>query len=833
MRFIRSFDTIESGDEPHVGGKGLSLGLLTRAGLPVPPGFCITTAAYRYAGAGGNDPAALSEPLQSQVVEAYERLGGGLVAVRSSAIGEDGEVASFAGQQETLLGVHGAQAVADAVRTCWHSLNTERARAYRQRQETNGDLGDLGDLAMAVVVQRLVEAEVSGVLFTRDPLDPHGQQMLVESAWGLGEGVVSGRVMPDRFHLRRDSGDILKEEISTKEVESTLAGIRPVDEERQRQACLDPERLRELLKLGHRIEQYYGGPRDIEWAWAGGQFWILQARPITTAGAFEREEVRRREIGMLRQRADPKGTVWARYNLAEILPTPTPMTWAIVRRFMSGKGGYGLMLRDLGFDPDPRLDDEGFIDLICGRPYVNLSREPGLYFRDFPAGHSFAVLKANPEKAFYPQPTPDSDRVTARFLFRVPIIFFRMLRNAARMRRQAKVFAEHLRQTAFPRFREEVKQAETESLETKADLELLTYLCHWIDRTLNEFARESLRPSVFAGVALGALEVAAKRTMPAEEAAGLVRGLLAGVRPDPDADLAGALSDLALGRRELEQVLPMLGHRGPQEMELAEPRWGERPELLRESLRDAGAVAHQVESESPEAIWQRFVETAKLDAKRARSLRADFERARDYSALRETGKHHLMMGYALIRRALLEFDRRHELRGGIFFLGPNELPRLVQGENFRELIARRKEQRTLALGLEAPAVIFSDDLDAIGRPIVINDAAELQGTPLSMGVAEGPALVLEEPTAQVAQRAEPAQSEFILVCPSTDPAWVPLFLRAKGLVMETGGVLSHGAIVAREFGLPAVAGFPGILQRIHTGQRVRVDGNTGRVHIYD
>lgn len=231
---------------------------------------------------------------------------------------------------------------------------------------------------------------------------------------------------------------------------------------------------------------------------------------------------------------------------------------------------------------------------------------------------------------------------------------------------------------------------------------------------------------------------------------------------------------------------------------------------------------------SEEDRWQAFLADAKLEKGRTAALEPEYRKARLYSGLRETSKHYLMMGYALIRRVLVELDARFHLRGGIFFLTPEELPRLIAKEDLSPLIAERKRERAVALSLEVPPVLFSDDLDAIGRPIPVSGAQELQGTPLSAGVVEGPALVLEEPQAAV-----DLPEGYILVCPSTDPAWVPLFLRAKGLVMETGGVLSHGAIVAREFGLPAVAGLANIHRRLRNGQRLRVDGNTGRVHIFE
>jgi pyruvate,water dikinase len=197
-------------------------------------------------------------------------------------------------------------------------------------------------------------------------------------------------------------------------------------------------------------------------------------------------------------------------------------------------------------------------------------------------------------------------------------------------------------------------------------------------------------------------------------------------------------------------------------------------------------------------------------------------------ALRETGKHYLMIGYELIRQTLVELGRRHKLADDIFYLDPEELPRLIAGDDLSELARQRRKKRQLLLSLEVPPVLFSDDLAAIGRPTPIIGAAKLQGTPVSAGVAEGPALVLQEPIAP-----PDVPADFILVCPSTDPAWVPLFLRARGLVMETGGILSHGAIVAREFGLPAVVGISQALSLIRAGQRVRVDGNSGCVYLLD
>ena len=824
MAEICTLDDIQPGDGDAVGGKGLSLGRLVRAGLPVPPGFCVTSAAHRRL---RGLPPRQDEALAAAILAAYRQLGGA-VAVRSSATAEDGTTLSFAGQQETILGVRGEDELLDAVARCWESLDSERAAAYRRQQ------GVASELAMAVVVQRLVEADVAGVLFTRDPLDPEGRRMLAEASWGLGESVVSGQVTPDRFHLDRDTGAVCERHLGAKTVERTAAGIEPVPPERQKQWCLDDSQLARLADLGRQVEQIYGEPRDVEWAWAGGRFWLLQARPITTADAAEREQVRREEIASLRALAEPGGTVWSRFNLSEVLPEPTPMSWAVVRRFMSGLGGYGLMYRDLGFRPQRSLDEAGVYDLVCGRPYCNLSREPRLYSGWLPHEHPFALLKADPARALYPRAVQNPARAGALFWlllpFRLPFIIFKSVGFAVRLGRLSRTFADHFRRAVLPAFAAEVEREGREDrghLKTPALLERLEF---WIHRTLYDFARDSLKPTALAAIALGNVERWLKRALGPERAAAAVGELTLGIRPDPEADFAGAVRELESGRLDRAAFVERFGHRGPQEMELATPRWAEDHaalDRLVEQVKARPVAASEITEEDRRQRWERIASEAKFSSFQKAALEPELRALQTYTALRETAKHHLMRGYALIRQLLLELDRRFKLEGGIFYLTPDELPRLSAGEGLSELIARRRRRRSAALSLEVPPVLFSDDLEAIGRPLPPPEGADtLRGVPLSAGVAEAKALVLEQPAADQLP-AEP----YILVCPTTDPAWVPLFTQARGLVMETGGVLSHGAIVAREFGLPAVAGLPGVQKRLQTGQRLRVDGASGVVTV--
>jgi phosphohistidine swiveling domain-containing protein len=816
MSDLRAFGQISPGDISDVGGKGLSLGLMVQAGLPVPPGFCVTSAAHRRL--QGNAPSTDAE-LAVEIADAYRALGGGLVAVRSSATAEDGAVTSFAGQQETVLGATGEEAVLNAVARCWASLDSERAVAYRRRQQ----VGDDG-LSMAVVVQRLVPAEVAGVLFTHDPMDAGGKQMLVEASWGLGESVVSGRVTPDRFHVERETGAVLARHINIKATQWTSAGPAAVPLEKQTQPCLNDNQLKELAELARRVETYYGDARDVEWAWADGCFWLLQARPITTGGAAEREQVRLEEIESLKTKADPRGTVWSRFNLSESLPEPTPMTWAIVRRFMSGKGGFGLLYRDLGFDADPALDEEGIYDLVCGRPYCNLSREPRMLSRVLPYEHPFAALKAAPQKALYPTPVPNPARAGWRFWLLFPIHFCRDVATAVKRNQLSETFPERFRKEIVPGYLQIVATESARKLSELDDQALLQRLETLIRVTLVEFARDSLKPTALAAFSRGNLQRALAHRLGPDRTQTALGELVMGVKPDPETDLSGALRDLAAGRLSRERFLENFGHRGSQEMELSQPRWVEDPSAVDR------LIARKTEGLQPigssETHFQRIADEAKLGPTQRPVLEKEIGKLHAFLALRESAKHHLLKGYALIRAVLLELDRRYRLDGGIFYLKPDELPRLKYGDDFSKLIAARRRRRALALSLEVPHVLFSDDLDAIGRPVTIAGADVLQGVPLSAGAAEGPALVLLDPIL-----ATLPPDPYILVCPSTDPAWVPLFAQARGLVMETGGVLSHGAIVAREFGLPAVAGLPDVQRRLRTGQRLRVDGGTGTVTV--
>ena len=838
MQFIKHFSEIEAMDLPHVGGKGLNLGKLTRAGFQVPQGFCVTTDAYRHSVQNLSEQNAdaikglvLTPELIADVQVACEKLQTATVAVRSSATAEDLEEASFAGQQDTFLNVPSDELL-EALKGCWASLWSERAIAYRQTQS----ISDEG-VAMAVVVQEMCEADVSGVLFTVSPLST--DVAIIESNWGLGESVVSGAITPDSFLMSRETGEVLEKNVATKREMVTAEGVSNVLSARQDVPSLTDVQLKQLTRLGMQVETFYGKPMDIEWALADEQFVLLQARHITVKVPKETlEELRRAEIQILAARAEAHGTVWCHHNLAEVLPAPLPMTWAVVKEFMSGAGGLGKAYRDLGFHPSRRVESEGILDLICGRVYVNLNREAELHFDGFPFAHDFNALKQDPQQAMYAQAQTDITRSNASFWLKLPLHIMRISKAEIRLRRMRSDFDGLLTEEVFPTFQKEVEAEQAVLYAELSDAELVAKFQAWRAKTLDDFAPKVLTATLLAGFSLQRLEAALQKHLNETEAKVLASRLISGLSGNLTVETNEKLWQVANADLALTDFLKDYGHRAVDEFELAQPRWREDTTYLEQviaSFQQESSetdVQHNPVSHFAGQVGQR--EAAETDlsailkdkAHLQKQIESELDFTRRYMPFRETAKFYLMLGYEQLRRALVELDNRYALEGGIFYLEPAELEQLIGGEDFGNIIATRRVQRERMLQIEMPDVIFSDALEQIGAPVAIDAAETYTGIGVSAGVATGKARVLLTPS-----DVNPSDRDYILVCPSTDPAWTPLFLHAAGLVMERGGILSHGAVVAREYGVPAVVNIPNATQRIIDGQMLQVDGNKGTVSI--
>ena len=838
MRFIKYFSEIDETDLSRVGGKGLNLGKLTRAGFQVPQGFCVTTDAYLSSvqdlseqNANSIKDRALAPELVAEIYGAYENLQLAKVAVRSSATAEDLAEASFAGQQDTFLNVKPDELL-DALKACWASLWSERATAYRETQS----IADEG-LAMAVVIQEMCEADVSGVLFTVSPFNQSAS--VIESNWGLGESVVSGAITPDSFQVSRETGKVLEKTIATKREMVTADGVSEVPTEQQDVPSLTDAQLGELTELGLRVENHYGQPMDIEWALADGEFVLLQARHITTppssiTSAESVAQLRQTEIQRLEGCADPYGTVWCHHNLAEVLPAPLPMTWSVMKKFMSGIGGLGEAYRSLGFYPSARVDSEGILDLICGRIYVNLNREAELHFEGFPFVHDFNALKQHPQQAMYAQAVPDITRSRASFWLKLPLHVVRMSKAEMRLRQCRSDFDQVLTAEVFPTFQSEVEAEWEVSYSDLSDVELVKKFETWCTKTLDDFAPKALTATLLAGFSLQRLEGVLQKCTDETTAKSIASRLISGLSGNLTVETNTKLQQVVAGDLELIDFLKDYGHRAVDEFELAQPRWREDATYLEQivaSLDSVGGICHpstlEPQREQRESAEQELAELVKDKRGLRKQIESELDFTRRYMPFRETAKFYLMLGYEQIRRALLELDCRYELDGGIFYLVSDELRQLIDGkETFGDVIARRKMERELMLQIEMPDVIFSDALEQIGAPMVTEAAETYRGVGVSAGVASGKARVLLKPS-----EARLSDRDYILVCPSTDPAWTPLFLHAAGLVMERGGILSHGAVVAREYGVPAVANIPNATRYITDGQMLHIDGNTGTVSI--
>ncbi|MDE0017610.1 MAG: PEP-utilizing enzyme [Candidatus Poribacteria bacterium] len=854
MQFIKHFSEIDETDLPHVGGKGLNLGKLTRTGFQVPQGFCVTTDAYRLSvqnlsaqSASAIKTLVLSQELVAEIRTARAKLQTATVAVRSSATAEDLAEASFAGQQDTFLNV-ASDELLDAIQGCWASLWSERAIAYRQTQ----GISDEG-LAMAVVIQEMCEADVSGVLFTVSPFS--ADVAIVESNWGLGESVVSGALTPDSFHISRETGEVLEKNVATKREMVTAAGVSEVLPAQQDAPSLTDVQLKELTQLGIQVETSYGKPMDIEWALVNTQFVLLQARHITTpvtettssarvhptsgVDTESLEKLRQEEIQKLEAYTETHGTVWCHHNLAEVLPAPLPMTWAIVKEFMSGAGGLGKAYRGLGFHPSQRVDSEGILDLICGQVYVNLNREVELHFDGFPLAHDFNALKQKPQQAMYAQAETDITRSNASFWLKLPLHIIRMSKAEMRLRQYRSDFDRVLTEEVFPAFQAEVEAERNLSYSDLSDAELVAKFRTWRAKTLDDFAPKALTATLLAGFSLQRLEAALQKHLNETEAKVLASRLISGLSGNLTVETNEKLWQVANADFALTDFLKDYGHRAVDEFELAQPRWREDATYLEQVIasfqqetsatdvrqKRAPHFARQVEQR--EAAETELSAILKDKANLRKQIESELDFTRRYMPFRETAKFYLMLGYEQMRRALVELDHRYALEGGIFYLEPDELERLIGGDDFGNIIATRRTQRELMLQIEMPDVIFSDALEQIGAPMSIAAAETYTGIGVSAGVATGKARVLLTPS-----DVNPSDRDYILVCPSTDPAWTPLFLHAAGLVMERGGILSHGAVVAREYGVPAVANVPNATRRIVDGQMLQVDGNKGIVSIY-
>jgi phosphohistidine swiveling domain-containing protein len=858
------------------GGKGAELALLIGDSLPVPDGFVVTTAAFssfleangldtpcsELRGAGSERSVELAKELRHRIAsagfpdslrdEVSRKLAGfedeglhpQLWAVRSSAIAEDTDSASFAGQYDTTLGVQATE-VPRAIRDSWSSMFSERAVRYRKERGATDD-------RMAVVVQRLLRPEAAGVCFTVDPVSG-ADQIVINANYGLGESVVGGYATPDTYVVDGRTFAVVSQLAGCKTTQ-VVAGERGIETttvpaEKQQALCLAPAQASEVAKLASAVAARHRRPVDIEWAYAEGTLHLLQARAITSDPAAAASP----PPGWAPANNTPIDARYPLYsngNISEVMPgCVSPLSWdhtgrLIEHAFRSQLAALGAIDRKAG---------PSVLGFFFHRPYVNVSllvdaasRTPGMtpdtVLEEF-VGKPDATTPAVTVRDFMPHRVPRLGRVAWTVLRHATALPARIedcqraaKSDAAQVSQQwlaeasDEVLLEHVRMSdelGAP----SVVHVWASTLASVAFTQLRRRTSSWLQDTDGALASELVTgierlPSAEPALALHALS---KKVAASPALAELFRGnaddatLLDALRGDP------LHADLAL-------FVQQYGHRGVAEAELNRPCWREDPtqliSLMRNNLRPGAVTQVDLRERQKRAHREAMSRLDGLSWWRRRWLRLLIDRARVGFLQRETMKDLVIRRLDRSRLVYREINRRLVSRGltsspdDIFFLLWDEVKSLVNGARSKEDTARVIDQRRRdyrwSRQVEVPKLQQNTarTLDGADAPAGL----KLDGMGVSPGRVTGVARVVTDPRSSA--YIEPGE---ILVAPVTDVAWTPLFAQAAGLVVEVGGLLSHGSIVAREYGVPAVVGVAGATRTIQTGDRISLDGATGRV----
>ena len=863
---VRPLRDLRATDLPIAGGKGANLGELVRAGFPVPDGFVVTTAAYdafvaagdldaridRLAAAADAETAiaalfastALPEDIAAAITAAYAELGGGPVAVRSSATAEDLPDASFAGQQDTFLNVTGADEVLDAVRRCWASLWNARAIAYRARARHD----TAAALSIAVVIQHLVPADIAGVMFTANPGNGRREQIVITAAWGLGEAVVGGLVEPDEYVVDRGRPDAVRRRIATKRVMTVgvPGGSRETATPASKVAAptLTDARARELAALGARIEEHFGTPQDIEWALADGAFQVLQARPITALP----EPIG--DVPTDWPLPHPRG-LYFRASIVEQLPDPlTPLFADLIR--VAVPIGLDRLMTTLspnlvGLDLD--------FPTVNGYAYYEYSRSAMARMSALtPLAGVLLTQQGFVIDRWRDHALPDYQAAVANWADRDPATLpaSDLLAGVRELLAAACIYYSNV-QMVIP------VAAVTELTWTKLYDGLLRRAG---DPQASDFLLGFDSTPLLAEKSLHALALWCRD----------VPGLAAALDGVPARDL---LTVAAPGDVDLDDWAAFLGRLGEHlgrfghtiyNLDFANPVPADDPTPVVEALKHAiagrgtdPAERQRSATERRERITAALLD--RLDPVRRRAARASLTAAQTWAPIREDALAAMGLGWPTLRRLLHELGGRLTRAGvvdaaeDVFWLTAAEADADAAAldaaaapdagvagtgvattavtalpDRRAAIEQRRAEWRGRKLATPPQYLPVSRLMAMMDGMMPARDGNQtgpvLKGTGGSGGRVTAPARVLTGPDDFAA-----FQPGEILVASITTPAYTPLFALATGVVTDIGGVLSHGSIVAREYGIPAVLGTGNATKRISTGDVITVDGGTGTVRL--
>jgi pyruvate,water dikinase len=860
--YVKSLREVDATQVPVVGGKGANLGELTRIdGIRVPTGFCVTTHAYerilaeapliddRLDQLSRLDPddregirtlsvevrrtlegIAVPEDLAAAITHAVAELGEhAAYAVRSSATAEDLPTASFAGQQDTYLNVLGPTAILQQVSRCWASLFTERAVTYRQR---NGI--DHRKVRMAVVVQQMAFPQAAGILFTADPLSSNRKVATVEASFGLGESLVSGRVNPDVFTVRE--GEVVTKAVAAKQlaIQASPAGGTEdvaIEPERQGQPALTDAQVLRLVQLGRRIEAHFGHAQDIEWCLVDDEFQIVQSRPITALFPIPASDDEENHVyisvghqQMMTDAMKPLGlSFWQ-------MTTPRPMAEAAGRLFvdvtqiLASPASRARLLQVMGRS-DPLMED-ALRTILDRDDFVRPVPDEGPGWA-LPGGDTSTPIETDPD--IVPELIERSQASIAAAERDI------RTRSGSALLDFIRADLEELKRVQF-----DPRALQVIAAGMGATWWLNDRLQAWLgEKNAADLLAQSVPHNVTSEMGLALLDVADVIRPHPEVVAFLER-----VEDDGFLDELAQLEGGPVARDAIQGFLEAYGMRCAGEIDITRPRWSERPTAL------VPLILGNIRSFEPGAGGQRFErgrqeasakEQEVLDrllalpdgAQKAQEAKQMIDRVRTFTGYREYPKYGMVSRYFVYKQALLgEAARLVQARvlrekEDIFYLRFEELYDLVRENHVDDqLIDQRRDAFRSYQALTPPRVLTSDG-EAVAGAYRRDDVpvGALVGLPVSAGTIEGRARVLVD---MAEADLEPGD---ILVTAYTDPSWTPLFVRIAGLVTEVGGLMTHGAVIAREYGLPAVVGVVDATGLIPDGQRIRVHGTDGYVEI--
>ncbi|GAB4370813.1 MAG: phosphoenolpyruvate synthase [Elainellaceae cyanobacterium] len=872
--YVLGFQDIDKTKVGVVGGKGANLGELSRIeGICVPDGFCITTIAFqriieetssihelldqlsllkvddrdkiRELSGGIRrviEEITIPEDMSEAIVHFLSRLGEqNAYAVRSSATAEDLPTASFAGQQDTYLNVIGKDAILTHIRKCWASLFTERAITYRLQ---NGF--DHRKVYLAVVVQKMVFPQAAGILFTADPVTGHRKVVSIDASFGLGEAIVSGLVNADNYKVQK--GMVINKKISTKKLaiyalEDGGTTEQEIEPEQQNQQVLTDDQIVQLERIGRTIEAHFGSPQDIEWCLVDYMFYVVQSRPITTL--FPIPETNDQEnhvfvsVGHNQMMTDAMKPLGLSFFL---LMTHAPMHKAGGRLFVdvtamlaSPVGRETILNVTLG-KSDPLMRDA-----------LTTILERGDFIKSLPDDQSSGKSRKGRSPADF-QTLNDYNPAIVAELIQQSQTSIAALQQTIQTKSGSDLFDFIL---------EDIQQFKQTSSDSQSFGVLMTGMnaASWINEKMNEWLGEknaadtlsqSAPHNITSKMGLALLDVAdAIRPYPQ------VIEYLQQVKADSFLGESVKLEGGQEAQKAIATFLDKYGMRCVGEIDITRPRWSEKPTTL------VPMILSNIKNFEPGERDRKFEQGQRSAFKKEQELLERLQQLpdgeqkvnetermirllRNFIGYREYPKYGIVSRYFVYKQALLK-EAEQLVQANViqekedaYYLTFEELREVVRTHKLDySIISTRKDEYKFYEKLTPPRVITSDGEIITGQykreNLPVNARASLHvvlvGIPVSAGVIEGRARVI------LSMEEADLEDGDILVTTFTDPSWTPLFVSIKGLVTEVGGLMTHGAVIAREYGLPAVVGVDHATKRIKDGQRIRVHGTEGYVEI--